>query len=93
MPRNVRNFWIAANIDGRQSNLSGGPKSKDGGFSMSIQIRDDGDVLDALHIRGYRSGNDIILTVRPQADVSERIEPLEDGLDRDDFAFKIKTNR
>lgn len=94
MPRNVRNFWVELSVDGRQSRVGTGPRSKDGGFELTVQVRDDGDILDALHIRGYRgSNNELILSVRPQADVSDKLEPLEDGLDRDDFAFRIRTNR
>ena len=31
----MRNFWIDVDIDGRKTRLSGGPKSKDGGFFMA----------------------------------------------------------
>lgn len=33
MPRNVRNFWIDAQIDGRTV-LTGGPKGKGGGAAL-----------------------------------------------------------
>ena len=44
MPRNVRNFWIDLNVDGRKSTVSTGPVSKDGGFSMTIKIRNNGSI-------------------------------------------------
>ncbi len=44
MPRNVRNFWMVCGIDGRTTEFSGGPQSKDGGFFVRIQIREDGDI-------------------------------------------------
>lgn len=32
----VRNFWIDADIDGRQTMLGGGPRSSDGGMDVTI---------------------------------------------------------
>ena len=52
MPRNVRNFWIELNIDGRKSRIATGPVSKDGGFSATIYMRDAGCVERAMVIRG-----------------------------------------
>lgn len=39
---NVRNCWVDADIDGRQSSLSGGPKAKDGGMYLVIRVREKG---------------------------------------------------
>lgn len=47
----VRNFWIDADIDGRQTELSGGPRAKDGGMSVIIKQRDAGEITTALRIR------------------------------------------
>ena len=52
MPRNVRNFWIDANIDGRQETLSGGPQGKDGGFTLTVKMRDNGDITQPIEIAG-----------------------------------------
>lgn len=52
MPRNVRNFWIDARIDGRSARLEGGPQAKDGGFSLVIRQRDNGGIVTALHVDG-----------------------------------------
>lgn len=49
--RVVRNFWINADVDGR-SPLKGGPKSKDGGISIEVLIRDGGSVSKGLSIEG-----------------------------------------
>jgi hypothetical protein len=57
MPRNVRNFWIEGHIDGRDSEVSGGPRNKDGGFRLAIFQRDDGSVRKALTIAG-QTGTD-----------------------------------
>jgi len=58
MPRNVRNFWIDADIDGRRSSLTGGPVAKDGGFTMRIRQRDDGTVSEPVRVWGetYKDG-------------------------------------
>jgi hypothetical protein len=52
MPRNVRNFWFEADVDGRDSVLAGGPVAKDGGFRCKILIRRNGEVDTAAIIRG-----------------------------------------
>jgi hypothetical protein len=52
MPRNVRNYWVEATIDGRNTALEGGPVAKDGEFRESIYIRKDGDVENAVQITG-----------------------------------------
>lgn len=46
MPRNVRNFWIDAQIDGRESRITGGPSAKDGGMSVEIFFRENGKISD-----------------------------------------------
>lgn len=53
MPRNVRNFWIQASIDGINTSVATGPRSKDGGFSLTIKQRDGGDIITALEVRGF----------------------------------------
>lgn len=53
MPRNVRNYWIEANIDGRPTRIAAGPRRKDGGFALSVLMRDQGGIVDALTVEGY----------------------------------------
>lgn len=57
MPRNVRNFWMDAEIDGRESRLSGGPQSKDGGLFVTFKQRHKGSVTDALTIHAVSSAD------------------------------------
>ena len=64
MPRNVRNFWISADVDGRESVIAGGPRSKEGGFDLSIQQRDDGCVVGAAEILGRFINGRLVLRVR-----------------------------
>lgn len=52
MPRNVRNFWITADIDGRKSQIESGPIRRDGGIYLTIKMRDDGDVRNVLTVVG-----------------------------------------
>lgn len=44
MPRNVRNFWIEAEVDGRKTPIAFGPGGKDGGFSLTVYMRNQGGV-------------------------------------------------
>lgn len=66
MTRNVRNFWIDLSVDGRASSVETGPRSKDGGFSMTIYQRDEGDIVTAAKISGLArsDGSLISLTIR-----------------------------
>lgn len=38
----VRNFWVEASIDGRQTNLTGGPRTTHGGMAIDLYQREDG---------------------------------------------------
>lgn len=48
MPRTVRNFWLSANVDGRQSPVQGGPRAYDGGITIRLYQRSGGEVRTAL---------------------------------------------
>lgn len=58
----MRNFWIETKIDGRKTNLTGGPKNKHGGLTTSLYIRNDG--CSELACKIVCEENDAILTVR-----------------------------
>ena len=60
----VRNFWIDADIDGRQTTLGGGPRSKDGGMDVTIYQRDEGGIKRAFTITCRAYGSKLITTVR-----------------------------
>lgn len=53
--RNLKNFWIELLIDGRKTKISTGPRSKSGGFSMTIFMRDRGKSVKGLVITGRAS--------------------------------------
>lgn len=44
MPRNVRNFWLELDVDGRKSAVKTGPRSRRGGFALTVFIRNRGSV-------------------------------------------------
>ena len=50
----MRNFWIECKIDGRKTKLTGGPRSKDGGFNLTIYQRSDGESIKVLKIIGWK---------------------------------------
>jgi len=52
MPRNVRNFWIDLDVDGRDSRVGTGPRGKSGGFFANIYIRNQGRVERAFCVSG-----------------------------------------
>ena len=68
MPRNVRNFWFEASVDGKEKDLASGPRNKDGGFSITIYQRDKGSVRKALYVDGFGGGGTNVLTVRDATD-------------------------
>ena len=57
MPRNVRNFWISLNVDGKKHEVATGPRRKDGGFDINIKLREHGHISDTeLNIEGWVCG-------------------------------------
>ena len=44
MPRNVRNFWIELDVDGRKKKVCTGPRTANGEFEITIRVRDHGDI-------------------------------------------------
>jgi hypothetical protein len=63
MPRNTRNWYMNGRIDGRSSRIEGGPQAKDGGFDLTINQREGGDVADGLRVYGLAqsSGNLVLV--------------------------------
>ena len=47
---NTRNFYLRAEIDGRKSELTGGPASKDGGMYVELLMRSEGKPVNVLRI-------------------------------------------
>lgn len=57
----VRNFWIEGQVDGRKSFIATGPRSKDGGFWLTIYMRDKGGSRKVIDFRGFCSGDDLLM--------------------------------
>lgn len=56
-PKNLRNWWIRAEVDDRQTPLEFGPAEKDGGFTLGIHQRDKGRSTLVATIVGYVKGD------------------------------------
>jgi hypothetical protein len=50
--RNVRNFWVTLDVDGKSTQVATGPSARDGGFSLTILMRDRGGAVRAMEVRG-----------------------------------------
>lgn len=59
----VRNFWLDAQIDGRKTELSGGPASKDGGMYIVIKQRKEGGIVTAFKVRCYEVDGELVSEV------------------------------
>ena len=46
----MRPFWLNANIEGRNTDLCGGPRRKDGIMNIDIRQRDNGNSVTAFKI-------------------------------------------
>lgn len=53
----VRPFYISADIEGRKTELTGGPRRKDGYMNIEITQRDEGAITTAFTIRCYLETN------------------------------------
>ncbi len=61
--RNVRNFWITLNVDGEATTVATGPSGADGGFSLSILMRDHGGAVEAMRVAGFVIEDELTLTI------------------------------
>lgn len=46
MPRNVRNFWITLEVDGKKMPIATGPRKRNGGFEATIKMRSEGQIFE-----------------------------------------------
>lgn len=68
MPRNVRNFWVDLDVDGRANDIGTGPRSKDGGMIARFFIRSDGEVKNAVTVNCYERNGTLTLVVHNTSD-------------------------
>ena len=54
----VRNFYVSGYVTGRETPITGGPRSLDGGMNLNITIRENGAISNTIiKINCYRDGN------------------------------------
>lgn len=58
----VRNFYIKGSIDGRKTDLTGGPSRKDGGMILNLTQRNNGSIEKCATIECYAEG-DVLKTI------------------------------
>jgi hypothetical protein len=84
MPRAVRNFFVKARVDGRDSLIQGGPRKKNGGLHLTLYQRSDGRIATAL---------EIICTACSDGTLRIRVKPLLPFSSMEDGQVWIDTRR
>ena len=46
--RNIRNFWLELDVDGRKSNIATGPRSLNGGFKLIVKMKKNGKISNKI---------------------------------------------
>lgn len=59
----IRNFYLEGFVDGRESTLTGGPRSKDGGMEIFITQRNNGGIIKAVTINCFALGDGSLKTI------------------------------
>jgi hypothetical protein len=49
----VRNFYVEGHVDGRKTDLTGGPVNREGGMRLFITQRENGSIVPAFTIRSW----------------------------------------
>lgn len=74
----VRNWWIDVEIDGRKTRLNGGPVSKDGGFSMTIYQRVEGESVEVVRIAARATSRDAVIGTGSEIELNTSVEVLDE---------------
>jgi hypothetical protein len=53
----IKNFWIEAEIDGRKTKWKGGPVRPNGGFRLTVYMRDAGALTKPLTVEGWANSD------------------------------------
>lgn len=59
----MRNFWIKGQVDGRNSNITGGPRNKEGGMNVSLYQRVQGESVEVVEIESIADGIELVTFV------------------------------
>ena len=62
----IRNFWVEAQVDGRDNQVAFGPRAKDGGFRLVVYIRREGAIAKAMAIWGYESDGNLVIVAEDE---------------------------
>lgn len=62
--KSLRNFWMTANVDGRESLVTAGPRSKDGGMSVNLAQLNCGESDMSLNVSCIESAGKVSTIVR-----------------------------
>jgi hypothetical protein len=57
MPRNLRNFWLEANIDGLSRPFASGPRNKEGNMTLNLSTAINGESVRVLKVECYPGEN------------------------------------
>ena len=79
MPRNRRNFQIEAEVDGRKTPIAFGPQGKDGGFYLTVYMRNKGEVEAVLGLEGKVAGKNSELWIA-SSEVGEEGQEANQGI-------------
>jgi len=79
MPRNVRNFWIEAEVEGRKSKIAFGPQGKEDGFCLTVFMRNKGEVEAVLGLQGKVEGENVELWI-DSGEVGEEGQEANQGI-------------
>lgn len=92
MPRVVRNFWVKAEVDGRDIPVTFGPARKDGGFYLTVYVRENGGISDrTLRVHGFvTNGDDGVTRCEVTATCDEG---RGEGGNRDIRTIRLSTER
>lgn len=79
MARNVRNFWVEGTTyeDLGQSgrSVAFGPRASTGEFSLTIKMRDRGEIVTALRVQGaQRNGKLVLLVAKDSGEVIAEVK-------------------
>jgi len=58
----MRNFWLEANVEGRQTKIAGGPQRKDGSMTITLYMRNGGESENVIEIDCTPRGDTLNVT-------------------------------
>lgn len=59
----IRNFWVEADIDGRQTTLAGGPRGKTSGMEVTLYQREEGGIVTPVRIFCRAYGDKLVTAI------------------------------